>query len=166
MSGPENEESLERFFSRVQPTLRATLARYSVPAGEAEALLKDVLLTLVYKRNSIASPERWLVQTVRHRCLTFWRRRRWQLYSRLDSALLEATAEPARAPGLAQELDSVVGTLPRQCKGLLRDRYGLSEEGGARNPSPESSELEGCLAALGRRLAERGALEPSQHESG
>ena len=112
MSGSESEETLERFFHRVQPALRATLARYNIPAGEAETLLKDVLLTLIYKKDVISSPERWLLQTVRHRCLTFWRRRRWQLCDNLDSGLLESTAEGTKAASLSRELDSIVGILP------------------------------------------------------
>ncbi len=165
VSGPENEESLERFFSRVQPALRATLARHSIPAEEAETLLKDVLLTLVYKRDSISSPERWLLQTVRHRCLTFWRRRRWQLYNKLDSALLESNADGPRASPLSKELDSIVGTLPLQCKGLLRDRYGLANTSTSVGAPADKGKWEGCIASLGQRLVEGGVIEPPDQES-
>jgi len=172
MSRPANLEPIEGFLQRIQPKLRSMLARYSIPPREAEALLRDIFLTLAYKRESISSPERWLLRNLRQRCLLFWKDRKWQLYSRLDAALVQAIQQSIDGPKernpIAQELETVLATLPSSCQGILRQRYGLGgERSGTIGDSPSQAlsqstrpdEFEACLATLSKRLVEFGFLD-------
>ena len=170
MNRSAEEEPLEGFLQRIQPQLRAMLARHSIPPRDAEALLRDVFLTLVYKRDSIASPERWLLRNLRQRCLLFWKNRKWQLFSRLDAALVLALQESMDGTSgnpVVQELETVLATLPVACQGILRQRYGLSVkkpdemEGSSLQVQPtiRSEDLETCLATLSKRLVDFGLLD-------
>ncbi|MCH9648077.1 MAG: hypothetical protein K0U98_07555 [Deltaproteobacteria bacterium] len=166
------DEDFESFLSQVQPRLRKTLAFYSIPPADAETLLKDLFLTLLYKRQSIASPELWLVNTLRHQCVVYWRRHRFQLYSNLDKALkgtlaglqgsLEDGGDSSERGRLLRKLDALVAELPPSYRNQLRQQYsqprdGMESSGGARAASSLSAkELELCLASLGNTFSELG----------
>lgn len=55
---------LEQLWPRVKVMLEA----HGVPADEAEALIQDTLLALVYKWDSIANHHYWLLKTLEQRC--------------------------------------------------------------------------------------------------
>lgn len=182
MSVLEREESLDRLLARLQPQLRATLSRFSIPPAEAEPLLRDLFLTLAYKRESIASPDRWLLNTLRYQCTVFWRRKRWELFSNLDDAVRESLGDglagSEEKQRLRDELEGVIATMPVSCRGFLRSRYGLCErtaetggpddrlrnaelpretDGGALL-ARETGDRERCLTAFGQRLLDLGLV--------
>ena len=53
---------------RVRPRVHNVLRRLEVPDGEAEALIHDTLLALVYKWHQISDHEIWLLKTLESRC--------------------------------------------------------------------------------------------------
>lgn len=166
---PSDDRPLEELLERLQPRLKAVLARFRIPFEDAEDLLQQTLLTYLHKRDNIHDPERWILGTIRNRCLMYWRARRRSLYRTVDSAILESVAEP-RQPAqeigdLCRDLEGVITQLPERCQALLRLRYRLGCK------PPEAADrlgyrksgiykiLERCLAALTRQLVARGLVE-------
>lgn len=50
------------------PQVKAILENHGVPDEEAEALIQDTLLALLYKWEGIANHEYWLLKTLEQRC--------------------------------------------------------------------------------------------------
>jgi hypothetical protein len=61
---------------RVRPKVRNLFRRLDVPDGEAEALIQDTLLALVYKWHQISDHEFWLLKTLEPRCQRLYGRTR------------------------------------------------------------------------------------------
>jgi DNA-directed RNA polymerase specialized sigma24 family protein len=53
---------------RLWPRVRLLLEVHEVPAADAERLIQDTLLALLYKWEGIANHEYWLLKTLEHRC--------------------------------------------------------------------------------------------------
>ena len=168
-NSPTVEQSVEELLDKIQPRLRATFARFRIPHQDAEDLLQQSLLTYLHKRDTIHDPERWMVGTVKNRCLMYWRNRRRQLYRTVDTAILESVAEPHQpaqeAADLSHDLDLVIARLPTRCRSLLRLRYRLGCEPpeAARRLGYRTSSiykvLERCLSALTRKLVAYGLVD-------
>lgn len=160
----EQQDSLEELLVRAQPQLGRVLARYNIPPEDAEGLLRDVFLTLIFKRERVADLEQWVLRTLKHQCLSYWRRRRRLLYTTLDSELRQtianAAGDPEQQARLSQQLARVVDTLSGPCRRVLRQRYGLAGAE-AVTPADGGAEVvaERCLAALGKRLMESGVID-------
>lgn len=163
---PREEFCFETIVGRLQPKLKRVLARYRVPVEDAEDILQQSFLDLVYKQKSIYNPEAWLLATVRNRCIIYWRRRRSQVCESVDLAILDLLAQP-EAPRqskalLRHDLERVLGQLPERCRNLLRLRYGLgykpAEVAAALGYQPSSVRkvTSRCLSRLTRQLAALG----------
>lgn len=162
LDDPKASSSLEELLPRLEPRMKQILYRYRIPEQDADDLLQQTLLTLVYKRSTVQKPEPWILATLRNRCIMYWRSRRSQLYDAVDSTILELVAE-AEVPmqerqTLNHDLEKVVGRLPTRCRDILRLRYGLGYK-----PSEVADQLgyksssirkvtNRCLAALTRQL--------------
>lgn len=151
---------------RIEGDIRRLLLRFHIPAQDSEDLLQDVLLAYIRKRSEILSPAPWLLATLRHHCLLYWRRRRRSLIHALDAGLLEEVAggcSGAQERGdLARDLSSAVSRLPGRCRKILRLRYGLecagaevAERLGYRPDTIRQATLR-CLSALSRQLLSTG----------
>ncbi|HRC87526.1 MAG TPA: sigma-70 family RNA polymerase sigma factor, partial [Thermoanaerobaculia bacterium] len=142
------------------------LCYYQIPPQDAEDLVQDSVLTLLYKWEKIHSAEAWLLATLKRRCLMYWRSRRSRLTDAVDAAVLELLAEPgepeqARSE-LSHDLERALGCLPARCQNLLRLRYGLgfkpaevADQLGYRASSIRKVASR-CLAALNRHLSAGG----------
>ena len=162
-------ESLNRLVPRVQPKLERILCYYQIPPQDAEDLVQDSVLTLLYKWEKIHSAEAWLLATLKRRCLMYWRSRRSRLTDAVDAAVLELLAEPTSPSqenaDLTHDLERALGYLPARCQNLLRLRYGLgykpaevADELGYRASSIRKVASR-CLAALNRHLSAAGYKE-------
>ncbi len=168
-----DNETFEALLSRVQPTLKQILGRYQIPPEDAEDVLQDTMLTLLYKWETVLKPEAWLIGTLRRRCIMYWRTRRSRLYEAVDEAILELVAQ-AEQPcqenaGLRQDLEKTLAKLRPRCRTILRLRYGLglkpneiAERMGYRQSSVRKV-ANRCLAALVRELVEVGFMEEATH---
>lgn len=169
---PEAPFSIGDLFEKLQPKLRRVFGRFRVPPEDAEDILQQSFLDLVYKQDQVYNPEAWIVATVRNRCIVYWRKRRRQIWDAVDSAMLDMLARP-EAPGqkevaLRQDLEKVLAKLPQRCRSVLVLRYGLGYR------SREVAELLGykpssirkvtsrCIAALTRELVDSGFEELEQ----
>ena len=156
------EPSLEELLDRMQPRLKRILARYRIPAQDAEDLLQETFLIMVAKWGTIRNPDAWLLATLANRCIIYWRKYRSRLWDLVDTAILELLAE-AEAPAQEQsdlrfDLEALLSALPERCRSVLRLRYGLgcsTAEAAERTGYCKSSirkVTRRCLAALTTQL--------------
>jgi RNA polymerase sigma factor (sigma-70 family) len=173
-ANPSAWDSLNNLLPRVQPKLERILGYYQIPPQDADDLIQDSVLTLLYKWEKIHSAEAWLLATLKRRCLMYWRSRRSRLTDAVDAAILDLLAEPA-APSqekkdISHDLERVLEHLPERCQNLLRLRYGLgykpaevADRMGYRASSIRKVASR-CLAALTRQLIAVGYLEQKSPE--
>jgi RNA polymerase sigma-70 factor (ECF subfamily) len=173
---PQGPLAVEELFERVQPRLRRVVSRFQLPVEDAEDILQQSFLDLLYKQDQIYSPEAWLTATVTNRCIMYWRRRRRQLWEAMDAALLDVLARPQapeqRQVALRRDLERVLARLPDRCRAVLRLRYGLgyrsnevADQLGYR-PASIRKVTSRCVAALSQRLVDSGlAPSPSAGEA-
>jgi RNA polymerase sigma factor (sigma-70 family) len=165
----ENVTTFEDFLKAVEPRLKRLLALYRIPGDDAEDVLQQALLALLYQWERVRDPESWLFGTVRRHCLMYWRTHRRRIYSAVDSALLEWLSTPI-APSqertdLICDLESLIERLPPRCRSVLRLRFRLGYEPievahmlGYRESSIGKITTR-CLAALSRELLASGLVE-------
>jgi RNA polymerase sigma factor (sigma-70 family) len=165
----ENVATFEDFLKAVEPRLKRLLALYRIPSDDAEDVLQQALLALLYQWERVRDPESWLFGTVRRYCLMYWRTHRRRIYSAVDSALLEWLSTPI-APSqermdLLCDLESLIERLPPRCRSVLRLRFRLGYEPleVARMLGYRESSIgkitNRCLAALSRELLASGLVE-------
>lgn len=159
---PEPAVPFDDFLKRVEPRLKRLLARYRIPSEDAEDVLQQTLLALLYQWERVRDPESWLLGTLKRHCLMYWRTRRRRIYSAVDAAILEWLSEPI-APSqekadLICDLENLIGRLPSRCRSLLqlRFRFGYEPLEVARRLGYRASSIgkitTRCLAALSREL--------------
>ncbi len=165
---PSGPPSVEELFLDLQPKLRRVFRRFRLPVEDAEDVLQETFLDLVYKQDEIYNAEAWVLAAVRNRCIVYWRRRRRQLWEAVDAAVLELFAAPhppsQEAVDLRRDLERVLARLPQRCRSVLALRYGLgyrSQEVAERlgyRPSSIRKVTSRCVAALSRELLAAGDL--------
>lgn len=169
---PESADGLESLLKRVQPRLKQILVKYRIPITDAEDVLQQALLALVYQWSSVRNPEAWLLGTVRNKCRLYWREQHRCPYDAVDPSVLEWIAEPKgpRQEGLnlSHDMQRVLKRLPRRCRALLLLRYGLgysppelAHELGYR-PSSIGKITARCLGALSQQMARVGFSAPRE----
>jgi RNA polymerase sigma factor (sigma-70 family) len=146
--------------------MKRLLAVYRIPADDAQDVVQQTLLALLYQWEKIRDPECWVLGTLKRHCLMYWRTQRRRLYSAVDAAILEWLSQPV-APAqeradLVADLESVIEKLPPRCQSLLKLRFRLGYE------PPEVAAKMGyrassigkittrCLAALSREMMAAG----------
>ena len=159
-------ESLNSLIPKTQNKMERILCYYQIPPQDAEDLIQESVLTLLYKWEKIHSAEAWLLATLKRRCLMYWRSRRSRLTDAVDTVILELLAEPTtpaqQQTEISHDLERALGTLPARCQNLLRLRYGLGYK-----PAEVADRLgyrvssirkvaSRCLAALNRQLSAAG----------
>jgi len=96
----QNAASFEDFLTAVEPKLKRLLAVYRIPSEDAEDVLQQALLALLYTWERVRDPESWLFGTVKRHCLMYWRTHKRRIYLAVDSTILEWLSEPiARLAG-------------------------------------------------------------------
>lgn len=165
----ETGYTIEELLEKLQPKLKRILARYQIPHEDADDIVQQTMLDLVYKQDLIHNPEGWVLGSVRNRCIIYWRKRRSQLYDAVDSVILEIVAKPESPSqhnaALRHDLERVLTNLPGRCQEVLRLRYGMgygpaevAERLGYR-PSSIRKVTNRCLARLTRQLVAAGFCE-------
>jgi RNA polymerase sigma factor (sigma-70 family) len=172
---PEVREPLNQLLLNVRPALERVLRHYDIPPEDAEDLLQDSQLTLLYKWDKIQSPEAWLIGTLRKKCIVYWRKRRGRLCEAVDAAILEMLSKPQTPVQvrreLAHDLQRVIVKLPARCQSLLKLRYGLGygpTEVAIKmgyQPSSIRKVTNRCLASLTRELVAIGFWDTAGGDS-
>ena len=156
------ERPIEEILENLQLRIQHVFSRFHIPPEDAEEVLRQTLLTYIYKRSNILDSERWLMGTLRNRCLLYWRDRRRSLYTSVDQALLESVAQTEDSPQqrgeLLRDLNTTLARVPTRYRSLLWLRYRRRSEPPeaaqqlAQEASGFSRMTERCLAALTRSM--------------
>ncbi|MCB1036414.1 MAG: sigma-70 family RNA polymerase sigma factor [Acidobacteria bacterium] len=164
------DEDVERLLDLLKPQMKRILFRYQIPFEDAEDLLQQTLVTLLYKRKDIEKPEPWILATLKNRCIMYWRRQRSQLHDAVDTTILELFADPGRPKQermeLGHDLARAIERLPERCQNILRLRYGLDlkpaevAEALGYQKSSIRKITNRCLEALSRQLVVSGFSRP------
>lgn len=163
---PVPTDSFDDFLRRMEPRLKRLLGRYRIPVDDAEDVLHEAMLALLYRWDRVRDPESWLAGTLKRHCLMYWRKKRRQVDVAVDSTLLEWFSQPV-APSQERtdmlcDLDTLLERLPTRCRSLLRLRFlrGFEPiEIAVRlgySPSSIGKITHRCLAALSRELLAAG----------
>jgi RNA polymerase sigma factor (sigma-70 family) len=135
----------------LRQVIRGVLYRYRIPVEDAEDLVQSVLLLAVSNWSEIRDPKAWLLGTLYHRCIVYWRQRRLH-QSRFVQ--LDAADDVAAAPAQDRwELLADVGTatcrLPATQRRLvvLRFQLGLT--------LTEATEATGLARSSGQKILQR-----------
>jgi RNA polymerase sigma factor (sigma-70 family) len=162
--------TFEQFLKAMGPKMKRLLAANRIPIEDAEDVLQQALLALVYQWDSIRDPESWLLGTLRRNCFMYWRSYRRRLYSAVDSTLLELLSQPMAPPqernDLLYDLRHMMERLPRRCRSLLELRFQLGYEPveAARRLGYRDSSIgkvtNRCLAALAREMVGASVDQP------
>ncbi len=162
----EPPASFDEFLKGIEPSLKRLLSTYRIPSEDAEDVLQQTLLALLYQWDRVRDPECWLLGTLKRHCLMYWRNHRRRIYSAVDSTVLEWLSEPV-APSQEKsdmlcDLDNLLERLPSRCKSLLQLRFRMGYEPPevARRLGYRASSIGKitirCLAALSRELLAAG----------
>jgi len=113
----------EAFLLEIQPRLMAFLRRSTIPSEDAEDILQQTLIALVYKWPELHNPEAWLFKVLHNKCLVYWRERHRRPYEAVDDGALERLA-PALLPrqeqrDRARDLRTAVARLSPRRQRLL-----------------------------------------------
>ena len=74
----------EAFLVAVRPKLRRMLRRARIPEQDADDLIQDTLLALVFQWRRVRDPNAWVAGALRKHCLMYWRSHRRRLYDTVD----------------------------------------------------------------------------------
>ena len=156
------EPSLEDILARMEPRLKRVLARYKIPAQDADDLLQETFLIMITKAETIRNLDAWLLATLANRCIIYWRKHRSRLWDLVDTTILELLSDTETPPQVRTELrcdlDALLSALPDRCRSVLRLRYGFgcsTAEAAERMGYCKSSirkVTRRCLAALTEQL--------------
>jgi DNA-directed RNA polymerase specialized sigma24 family protein len=162
-------QPIEEILEDLHPRIQHVFNRFRIPPRDARNVLQQTLLIYLHKRHNILDAERWLLGTLRNRCLVYWRDRRQRVYSAVDQSLLASVARSEDSPQVQAEvlrdLNSTLAEIPKRYRSPLWLRY---KRGGERSgvAEPEGASLraagrvkERCLAALTRALL---GVEPAR----
>ncbi len=152
----------------LEPRIEKVLRRFHIPSEDAQEILDEIMLTMLTKRDRIRDPHRWVLRTLKNRCLMYWRERRRRLYRVIDSGLLtmltsdDVSREEKGA--LRDELRWLVEGVEPECRDRLERRYGLDQDGERWevepwNPANGEEQSLRCVGALARRFSSAGARE-------
>lgn len=123
-------EPLEELAQRLEPRLKQLMARYRIPAQDAEDLVQTALIATLRSYSTLADPEGWLVRTVINQCLMYHRSRRRRPEDPLDQDAAELLPVPSFEARIAdrEDVERRLAKLPPVCQQLFRLRfiYGFS----------------------------------------
>jgi RNA polymerase sigma factor (sigma-70 family) len=123
-------ETQAQVLEKIRPKMQGILRHYRIPPEDAEDVLQDIYLLLVYKWETLRSPENWLIGATKNRCIMYWRRRRRMQSRTAEVESLEHFSEPPpqKTAELHLDVNRAFARLPERCRTVLRLRYGLGYE--------------------------------------
>ncbi len=126
-TAPEAAPALEGMLERIRPGAIGMLRRYRIPEDDSEDILQEALLIFILRSPTVDEPEKWLLGTLRNRCLMYWRDRRRNSFLTVNSSLLEGAADPRLSLqerlSLLRDLKKLLARLPPRYQRVLEVRY-------------------------------------------
>ena len=151
------EESLLGILEDLRPRLERLFRTLRIPPEDAEAMLDESVMLLLYRQSPLYHPERWLTRTLRRRCVRYWRTRQREEWLKMELQLQDWLEEEGISQlerrQRRQLLTSLVERLPRRCQSLISHRFHppLRARYGQEAPLPTSLAREQesrCMAAM------------------
>lgn len=147
---PENTLSLEEVLEQAAPYIAWMLGKYRIPEQEREDVLAVAVLAAVRCWGEIRSPQSWLIGTLRHECLQYWRRRRRRPELGMESWQLEKVGgSSSPQPWRRVDLERALSRLEPRRQRVFREVY---EEGWS---CGEAAERGGYKSSGGSKIVER-----------
>ncbi len=156
------EEFLLGLLQGLAPRLDRLFHTFRIPAPLAETMLDETVMNLLYRHQDLTYPDRWLLRTLRRRCVRYWRdqkREHWLAVElHLHDWLEEEGITPVERRQRRRLLAALIERLPTRCRGVIRRRFQPPLQG----PEPHlphtvpflARELEDrCMAAMLQLLA-------------
>jgi len=118
-------EPLEDLARRLEPRLKQLVARYRIPAQDAEDLVQTALIATLRNYAMLVDPEGWLIRTVINQCLMYHRSRRRRSEEPLDLDTTELVPVPSPEKQFVdrEEIEIRLAKLPPVCQQLFRLRF-------------------------------------------
>jgi RNA polymerase sigma factor (sigma-70 family) len=119
---------LEAFLAEVRPKLKRLLASLKVPIDDADDVLQDSLVALLLAGpDGLSNPEAWLLGTLRHKILLYFRRRQRQrrCFAKVANAAPASEPAPQERQDLLRDLSALAARLPERDVVILSLRLGL-----------------------------------------
>lgn len=159
MAEPAVAQNLvEDLLVKHRTTVLKILARYRIPSQDAEDLIQDTLLAYLYQHAEVRDPGKWLLGTLRNRCLLYWRARRRHQLDSLDNVLdlicYDDTVSDQELVEHRHDLECMSKGLSTVCRDAIQLHYlnGLSYRDTASRlgykPSGIHKVMDRCLSAL------------------
>ncbi len=127
-------DPLIELLRQMQPQLKQLFHRFRIPAEAAEGMLEDCMMVMVYRHDQLARPDRWLLRTLRSRCVRHWHEKRRALCEKIDAEirlwLEDRSIEPREREERRAELARAIDRVPLRCRPLLRRAYKLTPVSG------------------------------------
>lgn len=129
MASRIDDQQFRGLLERIRPAMQQLFRHYRVPFHECEDLEQETWLALVKDWEAVASPEAWLLGTLRYQIFGFWRARRNRRIFAVDAEALARLA-PVVRPAQVQRaavLDfmALSARLPMRQRRILYFRYRL-----------------------------------------
>jgi DNA-directed RNA polymerase specialized sigma24 family protein len=157
------EESILELLTASRMQLERLFLTFRIPPSLAETMLEEAVMVLLYRRPEPAQPTRWLLRTLRRRCVRHWRgqqREEWlQVELQLHDWLEAEGCSQIERTHRRRQLAALINRLPPRCRGLIRQRFQPPLPATPARAVPSSPflhrELEDrCMAAMLRLLLE------------
>lgn len=121
--GTVPDTTVERLLARLKPHLVRVLDEFKIPRQDAEDLLQETLVALLFKWDSIHNVEAWVLATLRNRCTNYWSR---QGHSEEVAGWLAGETvllPPQEGADLRHDFQRIYARLPRRQRQVIQLRY-------------------------------------------
>ncbi|MDX1999739.1 MAG: sigma-70 family RNA polymerase sigma factor [Thermoanaerobaculia bacterium] len=118
---PDN--TVERLLARLKPHLVRILAESKVPSQDAEDLLQETLVALLFKWNNIHNHEAWLLTTLRNRCNNYHLRQDKDLDEGVQTPPDSVQPPQQEVAEVRHDFQRVYARLPRRQRQVIQLRY-------------------------------------------
>lgn len=118
------DSSIERLLARLKPHLARVFGEFGILPQDAEDLLQETFVALLFKWETIHNAEAWVLATLRNRCDNYWRR--------IDRDVQDSPAihpddavvlPPQENTDLRRDFQRVYERLPRPQRQVIQLRY-------------------------------------------
>lgn len=80
----------------VEEELRLTLLRYHIPELDAESLLREAVVEMLYKADGLGDFGRRVGPVLQAKCRAYWQTRRWRRFNTLSEDFAKSAKDEAR----------------------------------------------------------------------
>lgn len=117
---PQNTESLSHLRPEVEDSLRTVLLRYHIPELDAESLLRETVLEMLYKSEGPRDFGRRVGPVLQAKCRVYWQTRRWRCFNTLAQSQLNKETAMPQTNAIPKDKLRARGSLSHRIRTALR----------------------------------------------